>query len=86
MIKTNKCVTNVTFMILQFIVFFIPFVDKYRPFAKLLKNKTLRILLFESYFLHLLCQMKVVPHKIHKFFAPHIVTRRRVIYKDYPKY
>jgi len=29
--------------------------------------------------------MKVVPHKIHKFFAPHIVTLRSVIYKMYPK-
>lgn len=65
--------------------FFLPFVDKYHPFAKLLKNNGLRVLLIESYLLHLLCQMKVVPHKIHKIFAPHIVMLRSIVYKTLPK-
>jgi len=69
------------FVQLQFIVFFIPFIDKYHPFAKLLENNNLRVLLIESYLLHLSCKMKVVPHKIHKFFAPHIVMLRSIVYK-----
>ena len=65
--------------------FFLPFVDKYQPFVKLLKNNDLRILHFKIYALYLLCQMKVVPHKIHKIFAPHIVMLRSIVYKTLPK-
>lgn len=85
MMKLNSYVIIVTFRQLHFKGFFLPFVDKYHQFVKFLKNNPLRILLIKSYFIHLLCKMKVVPHKIHKIFAPHIVMLRSIVYKTLPK-
>ena len=78
-------VTNVIFRLLQFSGFFLPFVDKYHLFVKFLKNNALGILHFKIYALHLLCKMKVVPHRFRKFFAPHIGILRSIIYKTLPK-